>query len=92
MLITGDNIAPKIAGSFNNWKCTPMMKFDTFYDCLLRNNIPSGRTYIEDKPELVNKISKILNQEIFTIYRNRMRFVSHLKPTIIGKLLQESKK
>jgi hypothetical protein len=92
MKISGDNIAPKITGSFNNWKCTPMMKFDTFYDWLLRNNIPAGRTYIEDKPQIVNKISKILNQEIFTIYKNRKRFVSHIEPTIIGKLLQERKR
>jgi hypothetical protein len=59
---------------------------------LLRNNIPVGKTYVEDKPQIVNRISKILNQEIFTVYKNRMRFVSHIEPTIIGKLLQERKK
>jgi hypothetical protein len=31
-IIANDNTAPKIAGSFNNWKCTTMMKIDKFYD------------------------------------------------------------
>jgi hypothetical protein len=92
MEICEDKFAPKITGSFNNWKCTSMMKIDKFYDWLLRNNLPVERTYVKDEPILNTKISKILNQEIYTTFRNQMWFVAHTKPTIMDKLLEERKK
>ncbi len=63
---------PTIAGTFSNWKCKKMMKVDKFYDCLIRNKIPNGRIYVKNEVnDLTTKISKILNKEIFTIYRNQ---------------------
>ena len=63
---------PTIVGTFSKWKCKKMMKIDKFYDCLLRNNISNGRIYVKNEVnDLTTRIAKILNNEIFTIYRNQ---------------------
>jgi hypothetical protein len=37
---------PTITGTFSKWKCHQMMKVDKFYDCLIRNKLPSKRIYL----------------------------------------------
>jgi hypothetical protein len=62
---------PKIAGTYSEWKLSDMIKIDVFYDCLLRNLLPPTRYYVEEKKDMVSKLAKILNNEIYTMFRNQ---------------------
>ncbi|CAI2383819.1 unnamed protein product [Moneuplotes crassus] len=81
---------PTITGTFSQWKLHKMIRIDKFYDCLLRNKLPSKRIYVkEEKNDLTTRISKILNNEIYTTYRNVKGFVTRKRPTIIEKIIHE---
>ncbi|CAI2385868.1 unnamed protein product [Moneuplotes crassus] len=88
---TYSDIVPTITGTFSKWKCHKMIRINEFYDCLLRNRLPNERIYVkEEEDDLTTKISKILNNEIYTMYRNQKCFVSQQRPTIIKTLLKQN--
>ncbi|CAI2359328.1 unnamed protein product [Moneuplotes crassus] len=81
---------PIITGSFCKWKCQKMIKIEKFYDCLLKNRLPNERIYVkEEGNDLMTKISKILNTEIYTMFRNQKCFASERKPTIMSKIMEK---
>lgn len=86
---------PKIAGNFSEWKIEDMMTIDKFFDCLLRNKMPSLTQYVENKPDYISKMSMIMNEDIHILFRNRNRFGPHCQQTHLAKwekkLLEESK-
>jgi hypothetical protein len=61
---------PKIVGTFSNWECLNLMPIDKFYDCLLRNSIPTRKYYVQKSSTILTKISEILNKDVMTMYRN----------------------
>jgi hypothetical protein len=61
---------PKIAGTFSNWECLNLMPIDKFYDCLLRNSIPTRKYYVQKSSTILSKISEILNKDVMTMRRN----------------------
>jgi hypothetical protein len=63
--------SPKITGNFSQWKSNDMLRIDIFYDCLQRNSLPTTRHYVEDKNTLVSRIAKIINKDIYIMYRNQ---------------------
>jgi hypothetical protein len=85
---------PKIAGNFSEWKIEDMMKIDKFFDCLLRNKMPSVRQYVEDKPDYVSKMSMIMNRDVHILFRNKKRFGPHCQKTHLAmveiKMIKES--
>jgi len=82
-----DSTSPIIAGTFSNWKWREMMKIDKFYDWLIRNKLSPKRIYIEEKEDLLSRLSRILNIEIYTKFRNIKWFVSQKRQTAIERLL-----
>ena len=67
-----------------------MMKIDKFYDWLLKNGIHYKRVYVkENTEEFTSKISRILNEDVYRIYRNQKGFSSYMKPTVMGSIMEK---
>lgn len=90
--ITVKSRIPKIVGEFSQWKINNMVKIDKFYDCLLRNAMPSTRQYVEKKSDYLSSISKIMNHDIFTMLRNSIGFAPYSKQTMLQMVSEERTK